>query len=113
MIVGLQQFCGLGILHYVSDFFSDKIGGGVVGRRVEREVVVDRHESETAVGPALLVFGAALVVAVLQRAAIGHFGVDAVARLFTRKAPDLRIFLDKRLAFFFRQHGVAGGNGKV
>ena len=91
MVVRLQQFCGLRVLDDLGDLFADEIGGGVVGRLVEREVVVDRHEGEAAAVPARLVFRAALVVAVVERAAVGHLGIDAVARLLARKAPDLRI----------------------
>ena len=93
MIVRLQQLCGLRVLDDLRDLVADKIGGGVVGGLVEREVVVGRHEGEPAVAPARLVFGAAFVVAIVERAPVGQFGIDAVARLFARKAPDLRISL--------------------
>ena len=44
------------------------------------------------------VFGAALIVAVVERAAVGHLGIDAVARLLARKAPDFRIVRAERFA---------------
>ena len=91
MIVGLQQFCRLRVLDDLGDLVADEIGGGVVGRLVERQVVVDRHEGQAAASPARFVFGAALVVAVVERAPVGHLGIDAVARLFAGLAPDFRI----------------------
>ena len=84
MVVRLQQLCGLGILDDLGDLFADEIGGGVVRRLVEPEIVVDRHEGEPAAVPARLVFRAALVVAVVERAAVGHLGIDAVPRLASR-----------------------------
>src|SRR5207302_1788563 len=95
MIVGLQQLRGLGVLDDLGDLVADEIGGGVVGGLIEREIVIDRHEGEAAALPALLIPGAALVVAVIERAAIGQIGIDAVPRLFARKAPDLRVVLAK------------------
>ena len=89
---GCSSFAVFGIPDDLGDLVADEIGGGVVGGLVEREIVVDRHEGEPAAAPARLVFRAAFVVAVIERAAVGHLGIDAVARLFARKAPDLRIF---------------------
>ena len=91
VIVGLQQFCGVRIPDDLRDLLADEIGGGVVGGLVERQIVVDRHESEAAAGPALLIFGAALVVAVVKRAPVGHLGKNAVAGLLAGLAPDFRI----------------------
>ena len=113
MSVRLQQLCGLGILDDLADLFADEIGGGIVGRLLEPEIVVDRHESEPAAAPARLVFGAALVVAVIERAAVGHFGIDAVTRLDAGEVPDFRIFGTERLPFLFGQRGVAGRNREI
>ena len=41
MIVRLQQLCRLRVLDDLGDLVADKIGGGIVGGLVEREVVVD------------------------------------------------------------------------
>src|SRR6202022_2018914 len=54
MIVRLQQLCGLRILDDLRDLLADEIGGGVVGGLVEREIIIDRHESEAAAIPARL-----------------------------------------------------------
>ena len=113
MVVRLQQFCRLRVLDDLGDFFADEIGGGVVGRLVEPEIVVDRHEGEPAAVPARLVFRAALVVAVVERAAIGHLGIDAVPRHLARKAPDLGIVVAKLLPLRFGERGIAGGNGEI
>ena len=91
MIVRLQQLCGLRVLHDLGDFFADEIRSGVVGGLVEPEIVVDRHEGQPAAVPARLIFRAALVVAVVERAAVGQLGIDAVLRHLARKAPDLGI----------------------
>src|ERR1700737_5318030 len=113
MIFGLQEPCRLLIPDDLRDLCADEVGGGVVGDLVEHEVVVDRHEGEAASGPARLISGAALVVAVIESAAIWHLAVDAVARLFPRKAPDFRIVSAKRFALLRTQRGVVGGNGKI
>ena len=89
--VRLQQLCRGGVLDDLGDLAADEIGGGVVGGLVEQEVVVDGHEHHAAMLPAGLVSGAALIVAVVERAAVGLLGVDAVARHFAREAADFRI----------------------
>ena len=113
MVVGLQQSCGLGIPDDLRDLFADEIGGGVVGGLVDGKVVVDRHEGEAAAVPARFVFRAPFVLAVVERAAVGHLRIDAVARLLAREAPDFRIVGAKRLALLRRQRRIAGGNRKI
>src|ERR1700722_16633673 len=109
MVVGLQQFCRLRVLDDLGDLIPDKTGGSVIGRLVERQVVVDRHEGKAATLPPRFVSGAALIVAIVERAAIRQLGIDAVARLLARKAPDSRIVGPKRLALLGGQGGVASG----
>src|SRR5262249_60933387 len=96
--------------HDLSDLLPDEVGGGIIGGLVQREVVVDGHEGQPAVLPARLISGAALVVAVVERTAIGYLGINAVPRLLARKAPDLRIVVAKFFALLGRQRRVACGN---
>ena len=112
-LFGCSSFAVSGSLTISAIFSRTKFGGGVVGRLVEPEIVVDRHEGEPAAIPARLVFRAALVVAVVERAAVGHLGIDAVLRHLARKAPDLGIVVAKLLPLLLAERGVAGGNGEI
>ena len=63
--------------------------------------------------PTRFIFRAAVVVAIIERAAIRQFGVDAVARLLAGKAPHFRIVFPKNLSLLRGQWRVAGGNREI
>ena len=113
MIVRLQQLGRRAILDNLRDLFADETRRRCRWRPCRARGCC-RHDMK--VRPPRLqrasYFGAALVVAVVERAAIGHFGIDAVARLFARKAPDFGYLARNACRSSFAQQRIAGAESR-
>ena len=113
MIVGLQQLRHLGVVDDLGDPVADEVGGGVVGRLVQRDVVIGRGEGQAALLPARAVAGLPLFGRFLQRALFGQFLIDAVAHFLARHAAYLVVIGAEEIPLLRRQRRVARRHAEI